>query len=258
MAIRIWSSSLAVALALGLSAGSLAAQADATFGGVGAVDAVDRASVAAAPTDSAVAALNRALLDGQRAHLNRVAVWGALNLLAGAALFGASRGDEHVTRRAFGLQSAGWGAVNLGIVGWALLAGPPEPVVSLSDALAAEDRWSHILLVNLGLNVGYMAVGGALIAAADRGLRSGPSVKGHAAAVVVQGAGLMVLDGLAWAASSGRLGELRGLVEALEIGVGSAGSLASPGLAAGWAAHGMPSPATFEIGMRLPAALFGG
>lgn len=248
MATRIWSSSLGMALVLGAA--------------VAFADPVAAQAQAAMAPDSAVAALNRALLDGQRAHLNRVAVWGALNLVAGAALFGASRGDEHVTRRAFGLQSAGWGAVNLGIVGWALLAGPPESATGLADALAAEDRWSHILLVNLGLNVGYMAVGGALIAAADRGLRSGPSVKGHGAAVVLQGAGLMVLDGLAWAASSGRLGELRGLVEALEVRVGSVGGSvgvgASSGLAASWGPDVMPSPATFEIGMRLPAALFGG
>lgn len=212
----------------------------------------------ASAQSAAVDALNTALHEGQRAHLTRVALWGALNLAAGAALFGASGRESHATRRALGLQSAAWGAINLGIAGWGFMSGPPEAATSLATALAAEDRWAHILLVNLGLNVGYMAVGTALVVAADRGLRSGPEVKGHGAAVVLQGAGLMVLDGLAWAASSGRLGELHGLVKAVDIGIGSARSIASPGLAAGSGEAVVPAPAWIEIGMRLPAALFGG
>lgn len=249
---RVRGAGVLLGLLLGLLGGPLAAQGGGAGAGVpagadfqGAAGADSRGGAGA---DSASAALSAALADGQRAHLDRVALWGALNLIAGAALFGASSREEHPTRRAFGLQTAGWGAVNLGIVGWALLAGAPEPATTLSGALAAEDRWAHILLVNLGLNVGYMAVGTALAVAAGRGLDSGPTVKGHGAAVILQGAGLMVLDGLAWAASSGRMGALRGLVEALE-GAEVAALQVRPG---GYDA------AAIEFAVRLPTALFGG
>jgi hypothetical protein len=190
---------------------------------------------------AAVEALNTALHEGQRAHLKRVALWGALNLAAGAALFGASDREGHPTRRTLGLQSAAWGAINLGIAGWGFMSGPPEAATTLATALAAEDRWAHILLVNLGLNVGYMAVGTALVVAADRGLRSGPDVKGHGAAVVLQGAGLMVLDGLAWAASTERMTALRTLVTDLQVHV-----------AAG------PVPGATSLAVRIPATFLAG
>lgn len=241
---RVRGAGVLLVLLLGLLGGPLAAQG----GGAGAGVPAGADFQGAAGADSASAALSAALAEGQRAHLDRVALWGALNLIAGAALFGASSREEHPTRRAFGLQTAGWGAVNLGIVGWALLAGAPEPATTLSGALAAEDRWAHILLVNLGLNVGYMAVGTALAVAAGRGLDSGPTVKGHGAAVILQGAGLMVLDGLAWAASSGRMGALRGLVEALEGAEVAALQVRPVGYDA----------AAIEFAVRLPTALFGG
>ena len=150
------------------------------------------------------------LVSAQRAHLFRVLGWGGASLVLGAGLALAGK-DGHATRHGFGVQTAAWGAINVGIATWGLL-NAPEVAVGPAAAWAAEDRWSHILLVNLGLNVGYMMVGGALHLASSRGLRSGDAVRGHADAVVLQGVALLVLDGLAWSASTARLGELRDLV----------------------------------------------
>lgn len=163
------------------------------------------------------APLARALSDAQRAHLWRVAAWGGANLAAGLALLSTSPSATAPGRRGFGIQTAAWGAINVGIAAWGLSAhGMPEP--GLGSVLRAEDGYAHVLLVNLGLNVGYMAVGTALMVAANHGLRGGAAVRGHGGAVVVQGLGLLVLDGIAWAGSRGRLDRLHEMVGGLQPG----------------------------------------
>lgn len=196
-----------------------------TSGGGAAQDAVAPPS-GGVDLEHRVEALEASLADARSAHLERIAWWGVANVVAGVGL-AAGAGSGAPTRRGFGIQTAAWGAVNLGIVGWAALSGMPEPTGTLAGALAAEDGWSHILLVNLGLNVGYMAVGGALWAASTRGLDAGDAVRGHAMAVVLQGAGLLIFDGVAWLSSSERLSALRGVVESLTVAPGARpGSLA--------------------------------
>ena len=130
--------------------------------------------------------------------------------MGGAAL--AAGSEPGSAWRGFGVQSAGWGAVNVGIAAWGLLRASPEPASTVAEALEDEDGWSHILLLNLGLNVGYAAVGTALVVVADHGVESGPEVRGHGASLIVQGLGLLALDGVAWAASRGRLARIRGWV----------------------------------------------
>ncbi|MBT8338251.1 MAG: hypothetical protein KJO11_16810 [Gemmatimonadetes bacterium] len=161
-------------------------------------------------------ALNEALRAAQRDHLWRVAVWGGASLAAGLA-FAATAGDAHATRKGFGIQTAAWGAINLGIVAWGFAGDGGAVATDWASALQAEDRWAHLLLVNLGLNVGYVAVGSALWIASGRGLRSGDVVRGHAMAVVLQGAALLALDGWAWHSSSGRLSRLVDAVASVQV-----------------------------------------
>jgi hypothetical protein len=168
-------------------------------------------------------ALDEALRAAQHDHLMRVAAWGGASLVAGIALAGTAA-DGAPTRRGFGIQTAAWGAINLGIVAWGLMSDPGPIATDWGSALAAEDRWRNILLVNLGLNVGYVAVGSALWIASGRGLRSGEAVRGHAIAVVLQGLGLLALDGWAWRSSGGRWSELVGALASVQVesGVGPA------------------------------------
>ena len=151
--------------------------------------------------------LARALRDAQRTHLRRVGLWGGANLVGGAVL--AATSDAGSFGRAFGVQSAGWGAVNVGLAAVGLLADPGPVPGDVPSVLAAEDGWTHLLLVNLGLNVGYTLVGSTLLVAAGEGLEGPTTVRGHGAAVVVQGLGLLVLDALAWLDSRDRSEQLR-------------------------------------------------
>lgn len=163
-------------------------------------------SASAQPSD--VEALSSALRADQQAHLWRVGAWGLANAVGGAALVVASDRDRQSGAWAFGLQSGAWGAINVGIAVVGLATGPGDVATTWAEALAAENGYADILLINLGLNVGYMAVGGTLLAVAGRGVSDPAAWRGHGAALVVQGLGLLVLDGVAVLGTRARLDAL--------------------------------------------------
>jgi hypothetical protein len=153
-----------------------------------------------------------------------VAAWGGLNAVGGLALVLGSGKDEHPAWRGFGIQSGLWGAVNVGIATVGLLSGgePPHGY----DAAVAAERWYHdILLFNLALNVGYSSVGTTMAILSYRGARSARSLRGHGSALIMQGAGLFVLDAIALLGSRTRLAGL------LDV----AGSLSGRALPTGFA-----------------------
>lgn len=172
---------------------------------------------ASAQIQSDVPTLATALEEAKRDHLWRIAAWGGASVALGVGLLSSGSRERTPRRFGFGVQSAAWGAINLGIVGVSLLSGEPELPTTLSGALSAENGWSDVLLVNLGLNVGYMGVGTALAIAAGQGLGRADEVRAHAYGVIVQGAGLFVLDGIAWLSSRARLDGLVELVNSTEI-----------------------------------------
>ncbi|WP_051047954.1 DUF6992 family protein [Rhodococcus sp. AW25M09] len=113
----------------------------------------------------------------------RLAVWGGGSVLAGTVL--ALRGASPA-RRAFGLQTAGWGAIDLAIAGAGALSSKPPTAASLS----------RLLWINAGLDVLYIAAGAHIAVRKPRfGRRiTADQAVGHGTAVVVQGAALLALD----------------------------------------------------------------
>ena len=170
----------------------------------------------AAPPDT-VGALSAALRADQQAHLWRVGAWGLANVVGGAVLVLASDRDADPGRWAFGLQSGAWGVVNVGIAAVGLATGPGDVTADWATALGAENGYADVLLVNLGLNVGYMAVGGTLLAVAGRGVSTPDAWRGHGAALVLQGAGLLVLDGIAYLGTRDRLAALVEVASRAEV-----------------------------------------
>ena len=164
-----------------------------------------------------VEVVSAALRADQQAHLWSVGTWGLANAVGGAVLVLASDRETQPGRWAFGLQSGAWGAVNLGIAVVGLAGGGGEVTADWATALGTENGYADILLVNLGLNAGYMAVGGTLLAVAGRGVSTPDAWRGHGAALILQGAGLMVLDGIAYAGTRGRLGTLVEIASRVEV-----------------------------------------
>ena len=168
----------------------------------------------------AVEALSAELRADQEAHLWRVGAWGAANVAGGVALLALSDREGDAFRHGLGMQSAAWGAVNVGIAAVGLARGTGGTTGAWADALGAENGYADILLVNLGLNVGYAAVGGTLLAVAGRGVSNPSAWRGHGTALLLQGAGLFVLDGVAYLASRTRLDALVELAAAGAVAVG--------------------------------------
>jgi len=114
-----------------------------------------------------------------------LAVFGASSVAIGGLVAMAS---ANPTARAFGQQTAGWGAINTAIAGfgaWRSRAHPAEAV-----------GLRRTLLVNAGLDVGYVAAGAHIAHHRPTfgGRVSANTARGHGLAVVVQGLGLMALD----------------------------------------------------------------
>ena len=173
-------------------------------------------------------AASTGLAEAQRDHLWRVAAWGAANVALGTALLTTSAKAERPALHGFGLQSAAWGAINVGIAAVGLSTGGDASSLSLAEAIRAENGYADVLLVNLGLNVGYAGVGAALVAVSHRaGIESAQTrgaLRGHGWALVLQGAGLFVLDGVAWLGSRARLDGLLDFLGTSALTVGPHGA----------------------------------
>lgn len=128
------------------------------------------------------------LLLAERSHLMRLVAWGAASVLLGSAIVAllAVRRAHSPLLTHFAIQTAAWGAINLGLaaLAWRGLA--------MRDAEGAT-RLDRILWLNTGLDVGYVAVGLTLaITGWVLGRRLGPV--GAGLGIVIQGAALLVLD----------------------------------------------------------------
>ena len=163
----------------------------------------------AEPRSPEIRSLRVDLRGAQQGHLWRVATWGGISALGGWSLVAFS-GRDDTLRRSFGLQTGLWGVINLGIAAAGLL-NASAPGADLAAVIEAERNYHDLLLLNTGLNVGYIGVGVALWWAGRKGASMPSMWKGHGSALVIQGLGLLVLDGIALFGSRSRLDTLLGI-----------------------------------------------
>jgi len=128
------------------------------------------------------------LLAAERAHLLRLALWGATNLLVGTALVAMLRVGRPRSSliKHFGIQTAAWGAVELTVALLLLRS------LALRD-LSGATRLDRMLWMNIGLDVGYALVGTTLVVVGWRVVRR-LGLVGAGVAVALQGIALAVLD----------------------------------------------------------------
>ncbi|WP_233992436.1 DUF6992 family protein [Salinibacter altiplanensis] len=166
-----------------------------------------RGQSAGPPPDSLAQVQSAQLSDAKNAHLWRVGAWGGVNALGGFVLVWASSRSAQSTRWHFGAMSAGWGLVNTGIAAGGLLTSGTPPV-EVGPLWAAERQFHDVLLFNLGLNVAYSAVGATMLGASHYGVGNTGRWRGFGTSLILQGVGLLVLDGIAFWASRSRLSSL--------------------------------------------------
>jgi hypothetical protein len=128
------------------------------------------------------------LYSAERAHLVRILLWATASVVTGTAVWAlvVRRADRSPLLQHFALQTAAWGLVDLGlgVQGWRSLA--------LRD-VAGYTTLERFLWLNIGLDIGYVAVGVTLLACGwNFGRRL--ALVGAGLGIVVQGTALVVLD----------------------------------------------------------------
>ena len=123
----------------------------------------------------------------ERVHLLQLLVWAATSILTGTAVLAwlRSRSVKSDLLRHFSIQATAWGTVI------ALIAAGQLPHLAPRD-IASATRLDRMLWLEVGLDVGTVAVGVALVAL---GWRFGRRLKlvGAGMGVVVQGGALALL-----------------------------------------------------------------
>lgn len=159
--------------------------------------------------------------NAEAVRLNRVAMgvlfgWAVLNIGTGVAGHFGSEGET----RAFFQANAAWNVVNLAIAGFGYHGqATAEPASwDLARSLAEGQKMEKLLLLNTGLDVGYMAFGAFLW---ERGLRKDSArMRGWGKSLLVQGGFLFVFDGVLWFLNSRLDGALTARLVPAPGGVG--------------------------------------
>ena len=127
-------------------------------------------------------------VESMRFGMKLLGGWALANIVTGSL----GRSQTTGTTRYFHEMNAGWNAVNLTIASVALMTLPDVSTWTLDQGFQEASRLDKILLFNAGLDLGYMALGYALI---ERGKRLDSSrLQGYGQSLILQGAFLFVFD----------------------------------------------------------------
>ena len=147
-------------------------------------------SLASAESPEWLVSQNAARIADTRSGMSILAGWAGVNLVAGLAASFATTGSW----QAFHRMNAGWNVVNLAIAGFGLwsAAGQDPSTMTLVESLEAATGLERVLWLNVGLDVGYVVLGGWLW---ERGARTASSMlEGFGQSIVLQGAFLFAFD----------------------------------------------------------------
>jgi hypothetical protein len=137
-------------------------------------------------------AFNQQSLDHQKTAMLTLGGWAVANIAAGAALQGSAEGST----KHFHQMNALWNGVNLAIAGFGYYSAmKSDPAAwDLATSLGKHNGFQKILLLNAGLDVGYLMGGLYLTERAKRPDVNSDQLKGFGQSIMVQGAFLMVFD----------------------------------------------------------------
>lgn len=127
-------------------------------------------------------------IESMRFGMKLLGGWALANIVTGSL----GRSQTTGSTRYFHEMNAGWNAVNLTIASVALLTLPDVSSWTIEQGYQEAAKLDKILLFNAGLDLGYMALGYALL---ERGKRLDSSrLQGYGQSLLVQGAFLFVFD----------------------------------------------------------------
>ena len=136
--------------------------------------------------------------------------WGAVNLASGAIGWPNSTNPE---ARYFFQMNTIWGGINFGtaLLSYAGIQKDRRKHLSAAETLQEQKRIENIFRINGYLDIAYIGAGAYLKIAGDS--RHSPIMKGYGESVLMQGAFLLVFDGLMYKAEKGNGTKLRTFLE---------------------------------------------
>lgn len=140
--------------------------------------------------------------------------WGIVNTATGLIVSSSTLSEA----RYFHQMNAGWGIINTGLAVLGYLGAKKENSAGfgLSKTIGNQQNIEKILLLNSGMDVGYIAAGAWLN---ERGLRKNSDrLKGYGKSVILQGAFLLVFDGVLYAVHRRNGKKLDDLLEQVKLG----------------------------------------
>ncbi len=135
---------------------------------------------------------NQHRLDKQRVSMMVLGGWAVANIGIGAALYSSRQGED----RYFHLMNIGWNAINLGLAtaGYLSAVNTDPASLDLYETVKAQHGIQKILLLNTGLDVGYMLGGLYLIERSKNAEKKPERLKGFGKSIILQGAFLFAFD----------------------------------------------------------------
>lgn len=134
---------------------------------------------------------NKSRMKHQNTAMTVLGSWAIVNIAGGMILQSKTEGEM----KYFHQMNAGWNLVNAGISGWSLIRSVAEQskVADFASASTKLDGFQKTLLLNAGLDVGYMVGGFYLMERSNRD-QSPDRLRGFGKSVLLQGAFLFVFD----------------------------------------------------------------
>lgn len=146
---------------------------------------------AAAQTTPTLSAFNQDRLSHQRNAMFVLGGWAVGNMAVGGILMGQTQGTD----RYFHQMNLAWNTVNLGIAAagfFGLRKTSPESF-SLYQTIEEQHRFQQVLLLNAGLDVGYI-LGGLYLTERSKSANNPQHLKGYGNSIIFQGAFLLLFD----------------------------------------------------------------
>ncbi len=118
--------------------------------------------------------------------------WSAANLIYSGIATGQTTG----TTKYFHQMNVMWGGINLGLAALGYIGTGKKDGMSLVQSLKKQAGIEKTYMLNAGLDVAYIASGFYLKEKAKNDLKNRDKFKGYGESIILQGAALLLLDGV--------------------------------------------------------------
>lgn len=141
--------------------------------------------------------------------------WSAVNLIYS----GIATGQTHGTNLYFHQMNVMWGGINLGLAALSYIGLKNKDGMSLVQSLKQQAGVEKTYMLNAGLDVAYIASGLYLKEKGKTCTKNAQKFKGYGESIILQGAALLLLDGVMFTVHNLHGKKLYRMMEKTQVGV---------------------------------------